>query len=145
MVNALDTTLDTTTTITTHDSPSPRLRVEGGRNLAKCNQCNWCACDDNCDCIGGGGFSGNNCDQCNSCACDDNCDCIGGGSGGNKCDQCNSCQFDDNCDCVAPITTTPIVGCDPNGGSCACGFGGGGRTRSITLNRFWGDSSDEQV
>jgi hypothetical protein len=142
-VNALDTTTATTAT-TTHDSPSPRgdsylrgdsfLRAEEDRNLAKCDQCNSCACDDNCDCIGSG--SGNKCDQCNFCQCDDNCDCIA-----NKCDQCNSCQCDDNCDCIAP--TTPIVGCDPNGGSCRCGAGGDGSV--ITLNRFWGDSSDEQV
>jgi hypothetical protein len=37
----------------------------------------------------------NKCDQCNSCQCDDNCDCIV-----NKCDQCNFCQCDDNCDCL---------------------------------------------
>ncbi len=84
----------------------------------------------------------NKCDQCNFCACDSNCDCIF-----NKCDQCNFCACDANCDCIpdtlpAPVVT-PIWGCDGNGGACNCGMGGDGSV--ITMNRFYGDYNDEQV
>jgi len=87
----------------------------------------------------------NKCDQCNYCECDQNCDCIY-----NKCDQCNYCECDQNCDCIVEPTTpsvpeyvTPIWGCDGNGGACSCGYGGDGAV--ITMNRFFGDSNDEQV
>ncbi|KAL3766030.1 hypothetical protein ACHAWU_002745 [Discostella pseudostelligera] len=44
----------------------------------------------------------------------------------------------------APVLTSPLSGlCEPNGGTCGCGKDGNGGV--ITLNRFWGDSSDEQV
>ena len=33
--------------------------------------------------------------------------------------------------------------CNGDGGACECGSGGDGKR--ITLNRFWGDGSDEQV
>lgn len=40
--------------------------------------------------------------------------------------------------------TTPITDfCTGDGGACGCGAGGDGSR--ITLNRFWGDDSDEQV
>lgn len=38
----------------------------------------------------------NKCDVCNICECDANCDCILGA----KCDICNHCECDDNCDCL---------------------------------------------
>ena len=67
----------------------------------KCDQCSFCQCDENCDCICTlAPKDGNKCDQCTSCECDDNCACIG-----DKCDQCNFCQCDENCDCI-PCTTT---------------------------------------
>ncbi|MFN9982761.1 MAG: hypothetical protein ACK53Y_22720, partial [bacterium] len=39
--------------------------------------------------------------------------------------------------------TTPLFGCEGNGGNCICGKGGDGNL--ITLNRFYGDDSDEKV
>ncbi len=46
---------------------------------------------------------------------------------------------------LGSTTGDPALGgfCEPNGGACECGKDDNGVL--ITLNRFWGDSSDEQV
>ena len=45
--------------------------------------------------------------------------------------------------------TGPVSGyCDPNGGTCLCGSGGNsetGKFSPITLNRFYGDTTDQKV
>lgn len=83
----------------------------------------------------------NKCDICNTCACDENCDCVGP----NKCDICKTCKCDNNCDCLAPaLPAYPTeITCVGDGGACGCGRGGDGKL--ITLNRFFGDDSDQQV
>jgi hypothetical protein len=102
MMASADSTIITSTTMASDptadvDNAFKRrmLRGDNQRDLqSKCDQCNSCACDSNCDCIY------NKCDQCNSCVCDANCDCLTEQAPVNKCDQCNFCTCDANCDCI---------------------------------------------
>jgi len=116
-----DVTCDDVSTGDNSSSGSNRCGSSWENAMSSCGQ----ECPGGCD---------SECPSGQSCFSDVTCEDVSTGNNGE-----NSSANDSG----SHEWTTPLFGCEGNGGNCICGKGGDGNL--ITLNRFYGDDSDEKV